>query len=83
MEKLNQANISLSQPTDIRVIYLPPAAIAAAHYVGDEPENHVNTLLDGFVRENKLHKIKPDLRRYGSTILTRLTKQAIMAMKRG
>ncbi len=24
MEKLNQANISLSQPTDIRVIYLPP-----------------------------------------------------------
>lgn len=65
MEKLNQANISLSQPTDIRVIYLPPAAIAAAHYVGDEPENHVNTLLDGFVRENKLHKIKPDLRRYG------------------
>ena len=65
MEKLNQANISLSQPTDIRVIYLPPAAIAAAHYVGDEPENHVNTLLDGCVRENKLHKIKPDLRRYG------------------
>lgn len=65
MEKLNKANISLSQPTDIRVIYLPPAAIAAAHYVGDEPENHVNTLLDGFVRENKLHKIKPDLRRYG------------------
>ena len=42
--KLNQANISLSQPTDIRVIYLPPAAIAAAHYVGDEPENHVNSL---------------------------------------
>ena len=65
LEKLNQSNIRLSQPTDIRVIYLPPAAIAAAHYVGDEPENHVNTLLDGFVRENKLHKIKPDLRRYG------------------
>lgn len=39
--------------------------MAAAHYVGDEPEIHVNEMLDRFVRETGLHRRKPDLRHYG------------------
>ena len=50
---------------DVRIIYLPPSAVAAAHYVGDEPEIHVNEMLDRFVRETGLHRRKPDLRHYG------------------
>ena len=65
MENLSKADKNLSKINDVRIIYLPPAAIAAAHYIGEEPETHVNDMIDRFVRENELHKKKPDLRHYG------------------
>lgn len=65
MEKLKKAEAGLSRIEDVRIIYLPPSAVAAAHYVGDEPEIHVNEMLDRFVRETGLHRRKPDLRHYG------------------
>ena len=65
MEKLKKAEAGLSRLGDVRIIYLPPSAVAAAHYVGDEPEIHVNEMLDRFVRETGLHRRKPDLRHYG------------------
>lgn len=65
MEKLKKAEAGLSRIGDVRIIYLPPSAVAAAHYVGDEPEIHVNEMLDRFVRETGLHRRKPDLRHYG------------------
>ena len=65
MEKLKKAEAGLSRIGDVRIIYLPPSAVAAAHYVGDEPEIHVNVMLDRFVRETGLHRRKPDLRHYG------------------
>lgn len=65
MEKLMKAEAGLSRIGDVRIIYLPPSAVAAAHYVGDEPEIHVNEMLDRFVRETGLHRRKPDLRHYG------------------
>lgn len=65
MEKLKKAEAGLSRIEDVRIIYLPPSAVAAAHYVGDEPEIHVNGMLDRFVREAGLHRSKPDLRHYG------------------
>ena len=55
----------LSKINDVRIIYLPPATIAASHYIGDDPESHANFLIDNFVKESALRKIKPDLRRYG------------------
>ena len=65
MEKLKKVEAGLSRIGDVRIIYLPPSAVAAAHYVGDEPEIHVNEMLDRFVRETGLQRRKPDLRHYG------------------
>ena len=65
MEHLQKAEQSLSKLTDVRIIYLPPATVAAAHHIGDDPESHANGLIDQFVRETGLHRRKPDLRHYG------------------
>jgi DNA-binding transcriptional MerR regulator len=50
---------------DVRILYLPPATVAAAHYIGDDPEAHASDILDRFVRERGLLTAKPDLRHYG------------------
>lgn len=67
MDELRRANETLDRLTerDVRVVYLPPSAVAAYRYVGDEPETHVNRVIDGFVRDNDLDRIKPDLRHFG------------------
>lgn len=67
MSELNQANEKLSKlaDRDVRIVYLPPATVAAYQYVGDEPEMHVNQVVDAFVRESRLAEIKPDLRHFG------------------
>lgn len=65
MEELSRANESLSKLTDVRIIHLPPSAVASSHHVGDDPELHANNALDRFVRESKLSERKPDLRHYG------------------
>lgn len=64
---LEQANKKLNKLTDrdVRIIYLPPAAVAAMHYIGDEPEHHAAMIMDKFVRESDLPNIKPDMRQYG------------------
>lgn len=67
MDDLNKASEKLSKLTDrdVRIVYLPPAAVASAHYIGDEPEHHAATVMDKFVRESNLPNIKPDMRQYG------------------
>ena len=67
MENLNQANEKLNQLTDknVRIVYLPPSDVAAYQYEGDDPEMHVQQVVDAFVRENNLTAVKPDLRHYG------------------
>ena len=65
MDKLKKADERLSKINDVRIIYLPPATIAASHYIGDDPELHANALIDNFVKERALEKVKPDLRRFG------------------
>lgn len=64
-DKFKKADKRLSKVSGVRIIYLPPAFIAASHYIGDEPELNANFQIDRFVRESGLGKIKPDLRRYG------------------
>lgn len=64
-DKFKKADERLSKINDVRIIYLPPATIAASHYIGDDPESRANFLIDNFVKESALRKIKPDLRRYG------------------
>lgn len=65
MENLKKAEGSLSKLNDVRIIYLPPATVAAAHHIGEDPEYHANNMIDKFVRDTDLCKIKPDLRHYG------------------
>lgn len=65
MDKLNKTEKSLTKLKDVRIIHLPPATVASAHYIGDDPEQHANRMIDKFVLETDLCKIKPDLRHYG------------------
>jgi hypothetical protein len=64
---LNKASEKLNKLTDkdVRIIYLPPATVAASHYIGDDPESYVIAEMNKFVQESKLLDIKPDLRHYG------------------
>lgn len=64
-DKLKKADERLSKINDVRIIYLPPATVAAAHCIGDEPELNANFLIEKFVKESALGKLKPDLRLYG------------------
>jgi len=64
---LEQASTKLNTLTDrdVRIVYLPPATVAAYQYEGDDPEMHVHQVIDPFVIGNKLTEIKPDIRHYG------------------
>lgn len=65
MEELNRAEETLNKLTDVRIIYLPPATVAASHFIGEEPERNSSLPLDAFVRKSGLCALKPDLRHYG------------------
>ena len=65
MDKLSSAQEHLTKLTDVRIVYLPPATVAAVHVIGEEPEYQAGALIDAFVREAGLCAIKPDLRHYG------------------
>jgi DNA-binding transcriptional MerR regulator/DNA gyrase inhibitor GyrI len=65
MDQLKKAEESLSRLRDVRIVYLPPAAVAAAHYVGDDPEDRAGRMLEDFIRESGLIGLKPDVRQYG------------------
>ncbi|MDF2588464.1 MAG: MerR family transcriptional regulator [Anaerocolumna sp.] len=65
MEDLNKANESLTNLRNVRILYLPPATVAASHYFGDNPEDVSGKVLDDFIKSVNLHKMKPDLRVYG------------------
>ena len=67
MSELNKADEKLNRLTDkdVRIVYLPPSDVAAYQYEGDEPEMHVDQVIDAFVRDGNLTAIKPDLRHYG------------------
>ncbi|MGI5898688.1 MAG: MerR family transcriptional regulator [Christensenellales bacterium] len=59
-EKLNKLT-----DRDVRIIYLPPSAVAAAHHIGEGCEGVVYGQIAKFVNENNLHKRKPDFRSFG------------------
>jgi len=67
MADLKQASEKLNKLTDrdVRIIYLPPATVAAAHYIGDNCESVAYGQISNFIIENNLHERKPDLRAFG------------------
>lgn len=50
---------------DVRIVHLPASTVAAAHYIGDDPEDKVGLMISDFVRENRLWEKHPGLRLYG------------------
>lgn len=65
MNELNKADESLNKGLNVRMVLLPPYTVAAFHYIGENPEEHVEESVDRFIRESRLYEIKPDSRMFG------------------
>lgn len=65
MEPMKKSEKNVSKLKDVRIVYLPPACVAAAHYIGDDPEGHAYEMMGEFLQRTKLFDSKPDLRNYG------------------
>jgi DNA-binding transcriptional MerR regulator/DNA gyrase inhibitor GyrI len=65
MDELNKANEMLSKLKNVRIVVLPPCTVASYHFIGENPEAAVGSVVDKFVRESKLYEIKPDARMFG------------------
>ncbi len=65
MEDLSRTQEALSKLKNVRILYLPPCTVAAAHYIGPDPEDHAGAMLDAFVDAVKLPEKKPDFRVLG------------------
>ncbi len=65
MEDLNRAKAKLDKLTDVRIIYLPPMTVASASATGENCEGKAADMINRFVLERDLLKIKPDIRHFG------------------
>ena len=67
LEQLNQANETLSkiEDKDVRIVHLSPMTVAAAHACGENCEGKALDMINQFVKESELIKIKPDARSFG------------------
>ena len=62
MENLNQAGRKMA---DVRIVHIPESDVAAAHFVGDDPESRTGAMISDFVRRVRLWEKHPGLRLYG------------------
>ena len=62
MEQLDTAENALHKLSDVRILYLPPAMVAAVHCVCDEPEAKAGEIMDRFVRGKQFanHQARPE-----------------------
>jgi len=67
MSDLNKANEVLNAVNgiDVRIIYLPPATVASAHSLEDDPEDEADNIMGDFTKSAELFKINPGARLYG------------------
>lgn len=65
MNELNIADETLWKNLNVRIVLLPPFTVASNHYIGENPEEHVDKPMDKFIRESRLYEIKPDSRFFG------------------
>ena len=65
MENLKESDPASRKLKDVRIVHLPESDVAAAHFVGDDPENRAGEMISDFVREEKLWEKHPGLRLYG------------------
>lgn len=65
LSDLESANETLDKRLGVRIIMLPPFTVAAAHVIGKDPEEKVSGIMDKFIRDTGLYKLKPDSRYFG------------------
>ena len=65
MEKLEHTETSAAALKDVRIVHLPASDVAAAHYIGDDPEEKTGAMIAEFVRSTRLWEKHPGLRLYG------------------
>lgn len=65
MSQLKQTDNARWKSLNVRYVMLPETAVAAFHYIGPDPESHVDDMARRFVRENRLYDAKPDSRMFG------------------
>ena len=54
-----------SKLADVRILTLPRMAVASAHSIGPEPENHAANSMWSFIRKHNISAVKPDARVFG------------------
>ncbi|MDO4296961.1 MAG: effector binding domain-containing protein [Lachnospiraceae bacterium] len=65
MDELMKASSVLEARMDIRIVYLPPVAVASYQYIGENPEDAAGDRIYTFIKESNLPAIKPDFRLFG------------------
>ena len=65
MTELQSTDNARWKTLNVRYVMLPPATVAAFHYIGPDPEEHVDHMAAAFVRESHLFDRKPDARMFG------------------
>ena len=67
MDELRKANEALGklEEKDVRIVYLPPMTVAAAFADVEDAEGNSMNMINRFVIESGLPKIKPDMRGFG------------------
>ena len=65
MDDLNRAEQNEGKLKNVRIVHLPAATVAAAHFIGPDPEDHAGRMIADFARENRLWEKESDLRQYG------------------
>jgi len=65
MSEINQAEQEQWKQLNVRILLLPPMTVAAFHYIGADPEEHVSDMASRFVQESHLYDVKPDSRMFG------------------
>lgn len=58
-------SLALERERQIRIILLPPCTVASFRYFGENPEEVVGNVMDGFIRRVGLYEKKPDSRLFG------------------
>ncbi|MNW40803.1 HTH-type transcriptional regulator HmrR [compost metagenome] len=65
MDELVNASKVLEGKMEIRIVYLPPATVAACQHTGENPEEVAGEKTYSFIKESNLSVLKPDFRLYG------------------
>ena len=65
MNDLQNTDNARWKSLNVRYVMLPETTVAAFHYIGPDPEEHVNALASAFVKETQLYTLKPDARMFG------------------